>query len=279
MIYLEVPYTEKGIAKKLGARWDFNKKKWFVPDELDVGPFNKWMPHNEAFELALNLGPEWGGRIDQLGGACAIDDYGLHPNQKKRALVHNDWMIRAAAVALGGLSKDELERALADKNHHVRNAALSLPVTLSREQIVRALHDPEDRNRELATQRLRSSQIEIADYAGQYVDVALLEKALDFMIALEPDLDAIARTGGFAALEQAERQAEITRSEKKSEIEKVEAIARQYGAQIQPSTLTNMQGVYYSIINSAKYSRTPISSSVAGCVLRRAWDGIGEWMK
>lgn len=30
MLYLEVPFKEKDEAKRLGARWDPNMKKWYV---------------------------------------------------------------------------------------------------------------------------------------------------------------------------------------------------------------------------------------------------------
>lgn len=30
MILLNVPYSEKDEAKGLGAKWDSNKKKWYV---------------------------------------------------------------------------------------------------------------------------------------------------------------------------------------------------------------------------------------------------------
>jgi hypothetical protein len=29
-IYLEVPFSKKDIAKKLGCRWDATKKKWYI---------------------------------------------------------------------------------------------------------------------------------------------------------------------------------------------------------------------------------------------------------
>ena len=31
-IYLKVPYDEKGEAKKMGARWDMNKKRWYYEE-------------------------------------------------------------------------------------------------------------------------------------------------------------------------------------------------------------------------------------------------------
>ncbi len=31
-IYLNVPYSEKDLAKGKGARWDAGKKKWYIHD-------------------------------------------------------------------------------------------------------------------------------------------------------------------------------------------------------------------------------------------------------
>ena len=41
--YIEVPYKEKEIAKLLGARYDGTKKKWYVPQGVDIKHFSKWM--------------------------------------------------------------------------------------------------------------------------------------------------------------------------------------------------------------------------------------------
>jgi putative DNA primase/helicase len=41
--YLFVPYEEKDEAKRLGARWDAEQKKWYVPDGLNVEPFSRWL--------------------------------------------------------------------------------------------------------------------------------------------------------------------------------------------------------------------------------------------
>ncbi|MEE0732772.1 MAG: DUF5710 domain-containing protein [Acutalibacteraceae bacterium] len=45
-LYLEVPYSEKDEAKKLGARWNPKVKKWFVnvprkKYQDDFPPYNK----------------------------------------------------------------------------------------------------------------------------------------------------------------------------------------------------------------------------------------------
>jgi len=42
-INLNVPFAEKTEAKRLGAHWDKEKKTWYVPENLDRKPFEKWM--------------------------------------------------------------------------------------------------------------------------------------------------------------------------------------------------------------------------------------------
>lgn len=49
-LLLEVPYKEKEEAKELGAWWDSELKKWFVPKGKDVRPFSRWFPKNENQE-------------------------------------------------------------------------------------------------------------------------------------------------------------------------------------------------------------------------------------
>lgn len=41
IIYLNVPYNEKDEAKELGAKWDRDKKQWYIP-QVDCTPFAKW---------------------------------------------------------------------------------------------------------------------------------------------------------------------------------------------------------------------------------------------
>ncbi len=45
IIYLNVPYNEKDEAKELGAKWDKDKKQWYLP-QVDSTPFAKWLPQN-----------------------------------------------------------------------------------------------------------------------------------------------------------------------------------------------------------------------------------------
>lgn len=39
---LAVPFSEKDAAKKLGARWNADRKSWYVPPGADVTPFSRW---------------------------------------------------------------------------------------------------------------------------------------------------------------------------------------------------------------------------------------------
>lgn len=45
---LNVPFDEKDEAKRLGARWDAQKKVWFVPDGMDAGALARWIPKPQA---------------------------------------------------------------------------------------------------------------------------------------------------------------------------------------------------------------------------------------
>lgn len=39
---LNVPYAEKDEAKRLGAKWDATRRKWYVPAGVDVTAFSRW---------------------------------------------------------------------------------------------------------------------------------------------------------------------------------------------------------------------------------------------
>ena len=49
--YMNVPFAEKDEAKGLGAKWDYEEKKWYFTDQNDAYLFTKWLPSN-----ALSLG-------------------------------------------------------------------------------------------------------------------------------------------------------------------------------------------------------------------------------
>ncbi|HJW57208.1 MAG TPA: DUF5710 domain-containing protein [Burkholderiaceae bacterium] len=39
---LAVPFAEKDAAKKLGARWNAERRSWYVPPGTDVSLFSRW---------------------------------------------------------------------------------------------------------------------------------------------------------------------------------------------------------------------------------------------
>ena len=52
IVYLNVTFQEKDIAKSLGARWDAIEKKWFVPEGIRLKPFARWL--DEDYESVSN---------------------------------------------------------------------------------------------------------------------------------------------------------------------------------------------------------------------------------
>lgn len=48
--YLTVPFQEREDAKALGARFDRNRKQWYVPRDVDVAAFDRW-PRADAAAL------------------------------------------------------------------------------------------------------------------------------------------------------------------------------------------------------------------------------------
>lgn len=45
--YLDCPYSEKGEVKALGAKWDSEKRKWYVPAGISLGRFTKWLSNEK----------------------------------------------------------------------------------------------------------------------------------------------------------------------------------------------------------------------------------------
>ena len=42
--YINCPYDEKELAKALGAKWDKDERKWYVPEGVDKNKFKRWGP-------------------------------------------------------------------------------------------------------------------------------------------------------------------------------------------------------------------------------------------
>jgi hypothetical protein len=42
-VNLAVPFSEKDQAKRLGARWDFDGRTWYIENAEDLAPFMRWL--------------------------------------------------------------------------------------------------------------------------------------------------------------------------------------------------------------------------------------------
>ncbi len=51
---LRVPFQEKDMAKALGARWNPQKRIWFVPAGLDLKPFGQWLGDTQLDSLVVS---------------------------------------------------------------------------------------------------------------------------------------------------------------------------------------------------------------------------------
>ena len=48
--YLDVPFNEKDDAKALGACWDVQARKWYIPEGFELVSFSKWLPRELLVE-------------------------------------------------------------------------------------------------------------------------------------------------------------------------------------------------------------------------------------
>ncbi|MCX8565576.1 MAG: hypothetical protein ON057_000303 [Glomeribacter sp. 1016415] len=65
-IDLNVPFAEKDEAKWLGARWDGERKVWYVPDGVATNVFGRWLPcepdisvRSSIYFIAQTFNPCW----------------------------------------------------------------------------------------------------------------------------------------------------------------------------------------------------------------------------
>ncbi|WP_029934777.1 exodeoxyribonuclease VII large subunit [Thiomicrospira pelophila] len=54
MLYLDVPYPDKDLAKQQGAGWDPLKRKWYLPDpdQVDLSLFSQWLDSSNQSDLS-----------------------------------------------------------------------------------------------------------------------------------------------------------------------------------------------------------------------------------
>ncbi len=46
--YLVTSYKDKDAVKALGAHWDSEVRRWFIPDGRELTPFLRWLPSNST---------------------------------------------------------------------------------------------------------------------------------------------------------------------------------------------------------------------------------------
>lgn len=90
-VYLDVPFEEKDEAKALGARWDRDAKRWFVPNDKDAAPFLKWMPPEpETIYLVIGRHDCWKcGKSTEVAGfgiPYSLSDDEEDAEEKERAI-------------------------------------------------------------------------------------------------------------------------------------------------------------------------------------------------
>lgn len=72
MKILKVPYAEKDQAKALGARWNNERKTWYVPDDQPTAPFEQWLSGTQDGAAA-------GGAAGASKAKIKVDSYASAP--------------------------------------------------------------------------------------------------------------------------------------------------------------------------------------------------------
>ncbi len=110
MKILKVPYAEKDQAKALGARWNAERKAWYVPDGTETAPFERWLAPGGASEPARGAGKEKAAKVDSYVGKPTVGEhyFALEHDcspftecaQCRPALVASGWLAAHDAVKL-----------------------------------------------------------------------------------------------------------------------------------------------------------------------------------
>jgi len=75
MVFLTVPYAEKGAAKALGARWNPTRRRWYVADGVATEPFAKWIDEASASASTSASAATGGARPGAKPGSGRVDSY------------------------------------------------------------------------------------------------------------------------------------------------------------------------------------------------------------
>ena len=73
MKILKVPYAQKDQAKALGARWNNERKTWYVPDGQPTAPFEQWLaPDQDGAVVPGGGGKAAKVRVDSHAGEPVV---------------------------------------------------------------------------------------------------------------------------------------------------------------------------------------------------------------
>jgi hypothetical protein len=108
MKILKVPYAEKDQAKALGARWNAERKAWYVPDGTEAAPFERWLaPGGDGAQAAVK---GKAAKVDSYVGLPTVGEHyfalahDCNPftecGQCRPALVASGWLAAHDAVKL-----------------------------------------------------------------------------------------------------------------------------------------------------------------------------------
>ena len=108
MKMLKVPYAEKDKAKALGARWNAERKAWYVPDGTDAAPFEQWLAPDGGGYKAQGADKESKAKVDSYIGKPTVGEHyfalehDCNPftecEQCRPVLISSGWMAANEAV-------------------------------------------------------------------------------------------------------------------------------------------------------------------------------------
>ncbi|MFC4653133.1 DUF5710 domain-containing protein [Lactococcus nasutitermitis] len=115
-VYLEVPYSEKDEAKRLGAWWDKEKRKWQIDENANPSNFEKWLTGTDdavfIYDYAFILEGKrecWKCHRQVPIYAYAIDNF--IPDNFEYYINHDDMIV----IPISGNLPQEAIRILSDK--------------------------------------------------------------------------------------------------------------------------------------------------------------------
>ena len=70
--YLTLDYAGDEQVKRLGARWDAQARRWFVPNGCDLRLFTRWLPACRKLCERLETGPHYQDPTKDIEGPVRI---------------------------------------------------------------------------------------------------------------------------------------------------------------------------------------------------------------